>query len=568
VEPGFEGSARPSTPAEHPWCTGVGDADADAPDAEDGGDDRGDDRGDADVRPDGTYCTNSTDCTDGNVCNGVETCDEAGHVCVDGERPADGSPCGYPAPGRCRDELCIPYSCGDGWLDGWRGEECDDGNLAGGDGCEGDCRTTCVAGEPCHEEPDDPCTADSCVALDPPEHGRLCRHEPAPEGEVCDYADTDCDGTVDEGMTREARGMLRFTTSAEPSLEPSLAWNTANYLLAWIETAGTNGALWARGVTADGAFRGSAHRIDTAGSAHGPALAWTPSAWALAWRDTRRGDGTVDVRLALLDTAGVLFGDERLLTGADARAAGTPALVWDGLGIGVAWSDERLGDGTLSEIWFRRAAADATPEGDGEVRVTEAPGPSREPALAWTGASYALAWIDGRDAAAGEEQIRFVALDSAGAPLGGEKALTTEAREARDLRLAWTGTELGVAWTDRRGGTDQAYFLRVAADGEALGAESPLTAAAGGADGPSVVWTGAEWGVAWREAAAPEDSRIVAAWLASAGGAVVGQTVVAAEPGESRAASLAWAGAGYGLAWVDGRDGNEEIWFALVGCPP
>jgi len=61
-----------------------------------------------------------------------------------------------------------------------------------------------------------------------------------------------------------------------------------------------------------------------------------------------------------VDTAAVRLGAEELLSSDTALAAGTPALAWDGLGIGVAWSDERLGT-DASEIWYAHASSLAFP---------------------------------------------------------------------------------------------------------------------------------------------------------------------------------------------------------------
>ncbi|MBI5489406.1 MAG: hypothetical protein HY905_18885 [Deltaproteobacteria bacterium] len=568
VEEAFALSTRPSTPDDHPACAGGG-GDADAGEADDGG---GVEDGDApEARADGggdsLICFTALDCTDHNFCNGIEDCDPDSRLCVDGPPPDEGAPCSSPVPGRCRDGVCAGYECGDRFVDAFLGEECDDGNDVSGDGCEPGCRTTCLEGEACHETPDDPCTVDECIALDPPNLGRTCTHDPVPAGEVCDYRDSDCDGEVDEGTTRAVlAGPLRFTDSGLPGVEPALAWNTSNYLVAWIEDAGGGGGLWARRVTAAGAAMGGAHRVDAAGRARSPDAIWSPTAWAVAWLDERRGGGTIDVRVAVLDTAAVRIGAEQVLTTAAARAAGRPALVWDGFGLGVAWSDERLG-ADASEIWFARAGADAVPDPAGEVRVTDAAGVSREPRLAWTGAAYALVWIDGQDAAAsGEEQVRLVSLDAAGVPLGPSTALTTEARSPRELDLAWSGTRLAVVWTDERAGSDQVYLRTIDAAG-AGDPERPLTATTDGASMPAVAWGGFEWTVAWSQPGAG-GAEIVAAWYPPPGTPEEGRTAIGGGAAPATRPSLAWSGGGYGLAWVDDADVLPQIYVALIGCAP
>ena len=78
--------------------------------------------------------------------------------------------------------------CGDGSVD--PGEECDDGNVVGRDGCESDCRFSCHADEECDDR--DPCTADSCRAT---AAGRRCDNTPTAglpcsDGNPCTEPDT------------------------------------------------------------------------------------------------------------------------------------------------------------------------------------------------------------------------------------------------------------------------------------------------------------------------------------------------------------------------------------------
>lgn len=533
----------------------------------DGRDDAAEDRAPWDVPEDASLCWTSMECDDDNVCNGAETCDPDLHVCRPGSPLEDGANCSVPLPGRCRTGRCVPYSCGDGWFDEWLREECDDGNIEPGDGCEPDCTTTCHAGDPCHEEPDDPCTFDACEPLDPPALGRRCVHTGASETEVCNYRDDDCDGEVDEGTERPASVPLRFTETAGASVEPSLAWNTSNFLLAWVEDLGSGGALWARRLTSAGAPLGAERRVDLAGRAHRPALLWTPLAWAVAWTDERRGSDAADVRLALLDTAAVRIGGEQVLAGSAARAVGGPAVAWDGLGLAVVWADARAGEGN-TDLWFRHAAADGTPEGPGELRLTDAAGVSRDPALLWTGSALLLAWVDGRDAAAeGEEQVRLLALDAAGAPLGAESTLTTAARQVRHVALAGAGDSFVVTWTDARDGTDRVYALRLDAAGVPVGVEFELAPAGDPTSAAVPVWSGLEWAAAWVAAATSGESAVVVGWFPPAFDPPGGATVIPPAAGcAATAPTLAWTGAGYGAAWVDDRDGNAEIYFALVGC--
>ena len=73
--------------------------------------------------------------------------------------------------------------------------------------------------------------------------------------------------------------------------------------------------------------------------------------------------------------------------------------------------------------------------------------------------------------------------------------------------IVWTGTEYGVAWTDDRDGTTEIYFARVDASGNKIGQD--LQVSVGGSDARmvSLVWTGSEYGMAWRDGEARRRSR-------------------------------------------------------------
>ncbi len=122
----------------------------------DGHVDTGEDCDDAnEVNGDGCEndCTHSceldSDCDDGDVCSGVETCDAASsYACVPGSFEVDGTLCDADGLSTTRDiclgGACGLSSCGDGYPDTEEGEECDDGNLLDGDGCENDCTYSAV----------------------------------------------------------------------------------------------------------------------------------------------------------------------------------------------------------------------------------------------------------------------------------------------------------------------------------------------------------------------------------------------------------------------------------------
>jgi cysteine-rich repeat protein len=129
-------------------------------------------------------CVVNGDCDDSEPCNGQESCDVG--TCVAGLAPAEGTPCTSPAgaDGACAGGLCIPFTCGDGDLDD--GEECDDGNRTGGDGCESNCTWTCETAGECDDTLG--CTMDMCDLGD-----HTCSNLLQPAGTVCRPLAGSCD---------------------------------------------------------------------------------------------------------------------------------------------------------------------------------------------------------------------------------------------------------------------------------------------------------------------------------------------------------------------------------------
>jgi cysteine-rich repeat protein len=97
-------------------------------------------------------CSSDAECTDGDPCNGTDTCVD--HVCVTGAEQPDGTTCGDAK--LCRNGSCTDAVCGDSFTT-TPGEECDDSNSNTGDGCENNCKYSCVSTD----------TTRNCTPIDP-----------------------------------------------------------------------------------------------------------------------------------------------------------------------------------------------------------------------------------------------------------------------------------------------------------------------------------------------------------------------------------------------------------------
>lgn len=140
-------------------------------------------------------------CGDG-TCGSTETTETCAVDCPDGDCGDGTCAAGVESCASCLADCgpCVPV-CGDGFHDPT--EECDDGNLADGDGCDGDCTYTCHADGDCDDG--NPCNRDVC---DPTTH--LCAVLPDPDtnGVTCAEGDC-CTGTwsCDDGVCVSSTGL-------------------------------------------------------------------------------------------------------------------------------------------------------------------------------------------------------------------------------------------------------------------------------------------------------------------------------------------------------------------------
>ena len=237
------------------------------------------------------------------------------------------------------------------------------------------------------------------------------------------------------------------------------------------------------------------------------------------------------------------------------------SLYWTGSEFGVGWEDWRDGN---PEIYFARVSAAGTKIG-ADLRVTSAAGFSWYPSLSWTGSEFGVSWDDNRD---GNWEIYFTRVSAAGAKIGSDLRVTNNASSSGSPSLSWSGSEFGVSWHDSRDGNNEIYFSRVSAAGVKVGSDLRVTNDAHTSYNGPLSWTGSEFGMSWNDI---RDGiwEIYFARVSAAGAKIGSDLRVTSAAPWSELPSLSWTGSEFGMSWDDGRDGNEEIYFARLGltCP-
>jgi hypothetical protein len=458
------------------------------------------------------------DAGDGDADDGGGLC---GNGVVDDREECDGDepqPCttGCGTPGTracvdCRWAACAtstPEQCND--LD----EDCDgftDEDFACRRGTTVDCLTTCGS------------------------HGRtvctdLCTVPAActPPSEACNGADDDCDTTSDEGFACAAGSTVPCTSICD--------------------TTGTG--------------------LCTVACAVPPASACTPPAETCNERDDDC-DGLTDEGLWSASPT------EVRLT-ATATPSVRPAIAWNGGGreFGVAYEEDEEDPEGGGTIYFTRLTPSGADLMGTDTVVSTEPETTtdgylhQQPALALAGSEWGFvwSWID-----AGASEIYFRRLTAAGTypPGADEIRITSASRTSAEPSLVWTGTEYGVAWNDARDGNLEVYFTRLSSTGAKPISDIRLTETTSCVSSrPSLAWTGSEFGVAWYDVCSPGDPGDI--WftrVTSAGSEVAGaeRGVIVASGSQSSMPRLVWNGTGYGLVWLDDREGAfDQLYFARL----
>jgi hypothetical protein len=232
----------------------------------------------------------------------------------------------------------------------------------------------------------------------------------------------------------------------------------------------------------------------------------------------------------------------------------SPSLVWANSDYSVAWANQSTPAGPY-EIYIHRL-------GSGTMsQITTSDSLNMYPSLVWTGSEYGVAWQDDRS---GGTRLYFtrVSADTT-SKLVEDVAVDDGGGDAERPSLAWTGSGYGVAWQDSRHGDTEIYFARLDASGAKSGADVRITSAEGASERPSLIWNGDELAVAWHDGR--NDNNEIYFARISAGGSKIGDDVrVTDDDGASEGVSLVWTGSEYAVAWHDDRDGAFAVYLAYL----
>lgn len=289
---------------------------------------------------------------------------------------------------------------------------------------------------------------------------------------------------------------LRIGRDGAVTINPQVVWSGAGYAVAWTEVR-------------DDAVQAMLQRLDAQGAAAGapvklgagddiqllPRLAWNGREYAATWLRFEVVT-QMSAHFARIAPDGRRVGGESTL-GQRFFAFGAPDLAFNGDGYGVAWNsfsprDER------SETMY--APVNVGGVGARPVKLAQSEGTNGAVALAWNGATTGAVWEDNiADDATPSSALVFAAVNPNGSVSGARRPITDRKALALQPALAWSGSQYALAWSRIDGDGASVRFLRLGRDGASIGAETGLTSGSTMGLFPAIQWNGTHYAAAWTQ---------------------------------------------------------------------
>lgn len=261
---------------------------------------------------------------------------------------------------------------------------------------------------------------------------------------------------------------------------PKIVWNGSGYGVVWCADYGTYYQILFLRLDADGNIISGPIKVSFVGITETthclyPDLAWNGNGYCVTWVDTRNGNA--DIFATLLDSAGLPSSFTDIPISAAVNSQYYPRVAWssgEGGTYHIVWSDYR--SGTEWRVFGNILWLDGSTWGDFQITSNPTGYSASMPVLASSGGGMGMTWLDYRD---GNYEIYFVRLRDDGGRLGDEIRLTNDLRSSIYPTIVWTGAEYGVFWEDARTGNNDIWFQRVSAAGTLLGGNLQVTYSSG-----------------------------------------------------------------------------------------
>jgi hypothetical protein len=234
---------------------------------------------------------------------------------------------------------------------------------------------------------------------------------------------------------------IAISPAAGRQHSPAVGFAGGNCLVVWSDNqTGTGYDIYGARVTPGGYVRDPDGIViaPAANDQYYPALAFDGANFLVAWQDYRGGSGYSNVYAARVTPGGAVLDLQGFVVSQAKYNQGKPAVGFDGTDFLVVWEDYR--HGTFSDIYGARVTRGGTVlDGDGLV-ITGAVKYQYAPVLAFNGSSFLVTWEDYRSSYNPDIYGAWVAPDGTVSSEGG---VVRQAGNQANLALArGTGSQL------------------------------------------------------------------------------------------------------------------------------
>jgi len=490
-------------------------------------------------------------------CPGGDDCDDQDNLSFPGSRAVDCSDDDHDCNGHADSD-----NDGDGYarLEGCFGDDCDDEDPDVNTGateetCDGK-DTDCDGLMAVEEDRDgDGFANETCVA-----EGEEADCDDGDDNiypgavEVCDMIDQDCDGSwADGGADSDHDGGLDWRCGGNDCNDEDVT------IYFGADEICVDGIDQDCDDIIDGPIRMPAvtHVAAAETWTYATSMAWSGSEWGLVWEDERYV--FYDIRFARLDADGALVGSELVVTDTVTSTSDNPALTWTGSEYVVVWEDNRV---NYDDVFAARIS-DVGALVSTETQITGGTDYCRGPDIVWSGSELGLVYHD--DQFTGYYEIMFQRLDTDLSLIGSPVRVTdAPSYQSWDPAIAWSGSQYGLAWRDYRDGNRDVFFGVLDPDGSRVVADTKLSDPAGWAYTPDIVWASSKWAVSWQDDRNSYQYEVYLAFLDTAGTKIGSDIRVTNDSGESELPQLAWSGSEFAIHWADDRAYDWHSYAVLL----
>jgi hypothetical protein len=345
---------------------------------------------------------------------------------------------------------------------------------------------------------------------------------------------------------------------------PAVAFDGTNYFVVWQdERNGPSDDIYgARVSTAGSVLDPGGIVVSSAGTwQEAPALAFDGTNYLVSWQDLRTMSN--DIYAARVNPGGTVLDSTGFVVSEATNTQSLPALAFDGINYLAVWNDAR--SGTSGDIYGARIGPGGAVLDPYGIAVTAKINSQSNPAVAFDGTNYLLAWSDDRN---GDRDIYGARVSQTGALLDTAALAVSIASGDQDYpTIAFDGTNYLVAWEDERGSYSDVYCSRVTTDGSVLDPSGkPVSTAANLQKAPVAAFDGTNYLLVWQDFRDATNFKIYGARVTQAGVVLDATGIpISIQNCYQYAPGIAFDGTNYLVAWMDHRiDVYYDIYAARV----